>query len=312
LAALAFKVQAQVLPKFGFDCSAKGVAAMRAETRAMFAADPELRQLHREINALLGLGDNVEELDIRVIETPRFDAADVEGWKAHLAAHGFVVLAQAASPDEVQLAWSLLWDFIEASDRAGQIRRGDVGTWGDDDRKDFGWPAGKADGIIHDRGIGQSELLWYIRGLPTLHRAFASIWRTDRLVTSFDGAGAFRPFGQDESWKTTKRHWYHVDQAHMKPGLHCIQGQVTLTDVTAATGGLVVVPGSHKFHTEVLRSYARTNWDYIALRSTDRILTEGGGPRLVAARAGDAILWDSRTIHCNHAAARQGPHPGRA
>ncbi|CAE8717996.1 unnamed protein product, partial [Polarella glacialis] len=177
--------------------------------------------------------------------------ADEEAWKSHLASQGFVVIAAAATKQELQHAWMLLWDFIEASDQSGRTRRSDVNSWQDSNLKDVGWPAGKEDGLLHDRGIGQAELLWYTRGLKSVRDVFGAIWQTKQLVTSFDGAGVFRPFGRNDSWRTTKKTWHHVDQAHTKTGLHCIQGQLTLTDVSAHTGGLVVVPGSHKFHNEV-------------------------------------------------------------
>ena len=34
-----------------------------------------------------------------------------------------------------------------------------------------------------------------------------------------------------------------------------------------ASGGLVVVPGSHKFHGDLLSNYDHSDWDYIALRN---------------------------------------------
>jgi len=168
-----------------------------------------------------------------------------------------------------------------------------------------GWPAGKSDGIIHVRGIGQSQVLWFLRGLPTLKRVFADVWGTDQLVTSFDGAGVFRPYGHDPNWKIQKtdQGWCHVDQAHRKPGLHCVQGLITLKDATEDTGGLVVVPGSHRFFSsDILQNYkqSKNGWNFIEVRANDPVLTEGkGGPKLVCAKAGDLILWDSRTIHCN-------------
>jgi len=143
--------------------------------------------------------------------------------------------------------------------------------------------------------------LWYLRGLPTLRKVFACLWGTEDLVVSFDGAGVFRPYGHDPEWKTTKRNWYHVDQAHKKRGLHCIQGLVTLKDATPHTGGLVVVPQSHRFHGEVCRSYKEpaNGWNFLGVKANDPILTANEGPKMLQAKAGDLLLWDSRTVHCN-------------
>merc|ERR1711933_701648 len=84
-----------------------------------------------------------------------------------------------------------------------------------------------------------------------------------------------------------------------KRGLHCIQGLVTLTDATDTRGGLVVVPGSHRLHGEVLRRHKKEKWNHIPINADDDVVTDGGGPRLVTAQAGDLVLWDSRTVHCN-------------
>jgi hypothetical protein len=49
--------------------------------------------------------------------------------------------------------------------------------------------------------------MWHCRSAPAVKRAFASIWGTDDLVTSFDGMCVFRPWQIDETWKTI-RSWY--------------------------------------------------------------------------------------------------------
>ena len=44
-----------------------------------------------------------------------------------------------------------------------------------------------------------------------------------------------------------------MDQGCSKRGFHAVQGLVLLTDANAHTGGLCVVPGSHKAHDELMR-----------------------------------------------------------
>lgn len=36
--------------------------------------------------------------------------------------------------------------------------------------------------------IGHAAWLWHLRGLPRVVKAFETIWGTDDLLTSFDGA----------------------------------------------------------------------------------------------------------------------------
>jgi hypothetical protein len=146
---------------------------------------------------------------------------------------------------------------------------------------------------------GQSEFQWHLRTLPNVKRAFASVWGTDKLITSFDGANVFRPWSEHSDRKT-RGGWYHVDQGKGKAGRKCcVQGLVTLTDATASTGGLVLLPGSHHDHVGVVaRNGSFSFGDFIPLITQDPLLSRGPAA-LVCAKAGDLILWDSRTVHCN-------------
>ena len=154
--------------------------------------------------------------------------------------------------------------------------------------------------------------------------AFSLIWGGDEdLVVSFDGGNAFRPWKNNQDWKT-KGGWWHVDQNSLKGeqrrGRVCVQasqffpttrqqcaifsefepqGLVTYTDSSAESGGLCVIPGSHKHHHDLCCRSPSANMlkDFVHVQADDALLLDGGG--LVCARAGDLLLWDSRTIHCN-------------
>ena len=83
-----------------------------------------------------------------------------------------------------------------------------------------------------------------------------------------------------------------------------MQGLLTLHDATVDSGGLCVIPKSHERHKELCKSvhWAKTQGDFIPVRNQE--LQDGGMfgdlPRvLVTAKAGDLLLWDSRTVHCN-------------
>jgi hypothetical protein len=120
-------------------------------------------------------------------------------------------------------------------------------------------------------------------------------------LVSFDGGNGFRPWsgpdGQPE-WKT-RGGWYHVDQGKGKPKKCCVQGVVPFTDATEATGGLVVIPGSHKNFTNLIqRNGLFACGDFMSIPESDPILS-GTTAALICAKAGDLLLWDSRTVHCN-------------
>ncbi|CAF1458425.1 unnamed protein product, partial [Didymodactylos carnosus] len=79
-----------------------------------------------------------------------------------------------------------------------------------------------------------------------------------------------------------------------------IQGFVALTDNNEYTGGLVVVPESHK-HFADLRLVARNNStrpNFARVRKSHALLKRFK-PRLVKCQAGDLVVFDSRCIHCN-------------
>ena len=66
------------------------------------------------------------------------------------------------------------------------------------------------------------------------------------------------------------------------------------------TGGFVALPGSHQHFTELkslIRSIHHTS-DYVRVPS-NHPLVKSHKPRLIKCKAGDLIVWDSRTIHCN-------------
>lgn len=231
----------------------------------------------------------------------RFDVSDPT-WPAHLRDHGYVVIANAANEAEIQRAKDLFWEFVDRSGRGAQRSRPE--TW-----DAYRWIGSSDTGIIHSYGIGQSQFMWLLRSLKPVVKAFRTIWSIDDVITSFDGAGVFRPWQYDSSWLTLGG-WYHTDQNALAfSGLQTIQGLLTLYDVDEMTGGFVVIPDSHLDH-EGLCQRAKckpTTGNFVQVPENDPILRFGLGPLLLKCSAGDLVLWDSRTIHCNCPALARPP-----
>ncbi|CAF0993225.1 unnamed protein product [Adineta ricciae] len=183
-------------------------------------------------------------------------------------------------------------DFLENVSN-GTIQRHDPQTWSNN------WPSFSTHGVVSGNGIGQSDFLWNIRSNPFIKQVFTQIWNDPQLLVSFDGCGIFRDWRYDSSWKT-QGGWNHVDQnPKVKPDRCCIQGLISLTDQNETTGGLIVYPKTYlRFHE--LADTVKNTEDFAKVPDTHPIMNQGQTlGKLVHCQAGDLILWDSRTVHCN-------------
>jgi hypothetical protein len=248
------------------------------------------------------------EKHIEVYEPPSFSPDDPH-LASYLAEHGYVVVREVADGEEIARATELFWSFLT---KESGMRNDCPKTWSDQNFSKVGIPR---NGILFHRGIQHSDLMWFIRCLPKVKSAFQHVYQTDDLITSYDGANIFRPWHLLSADVHSRTHsgWYHVDQGQLLPGFQCAQGLVTLKDVTAATGGFCCIPGSHLYHDQVLatdltgnpeRNYIKIPHDF-SPSGVNLPLRE----ILVLCRAGDLILWDSRTIHCNTPALKRPVTP---
>ena len=232
------------------------------------------------------------------VEVPRLAAGSPESLE-HLRTEGFVVIANALSSAEAQHALDLTWDYLEGLGTG--IDRNDMGTWGDDR-----WPIVTSGGIVPSLGIGHSAAQWFTRSAPAVKQAFASIWDDDDLLVSFDGMALWRPTDVDPEWETTRGgSWLHVDQHPItRPGFHCVQGAVSLMPSSPATGGNILIPGSHSWFPDIPVRYGERLervpvWlDHFRFPADDPRLQDTP-PVMCHMEAGDMMLWDSRTVHCS-------------
>lgn len=232
-------------------------------------------------------------MSLEVHQPPRFAISDPQQLAAmlqYLEAHGYAVVANAADASQVRDGVQMFWQHMEAT---SSVRRDDTSTW-----TNRQWPGQRDTGIMRSPAFSHSAFSWHTRTLPTVRKAFAAIWDSDELLVSYDVGGAFRPWHSDPRYRTAGG-WWHVDQNSRLPdrtGRVCVQGLVTYTDASAATGGFCCVPDSHHRHSELCDKHGDLPMDYVHIPSEEVL---GGSGRLLAAQAGDLILWDSRLIHCN-------------
>jgi hypothetical protein len=179
---------------------------------------------------------------------PRYAVGDASV-REHLEQHGFAVVAEVLTPAEVKSSVDKLWDFMEGMGTG--IDRADISTWGNEHWMENSDPG---IGLMSGHGLGHSEALWYVRGVPALKDVWATLHGTDDLIVSFDGMCQFRPWGIDPTWRTASG-WFHNDRVPGPPvtpadGTHCgssagihhfeyIQGFVNLVQTSESTGASV-------------------------------------------------------------------------
>lgn len=151
---------------------------------------------------------------------------------------------------------------------------------------------GSFQGLMKYGEIGHQKHTWFIKTDPEVQQVFKNIWKTQELVTGFDGC-CWIP----ADWAMSDICWTHTDQAASAKGLHCVQGFVSLTDNVERS--FVVYEGSHLLHERYMRMkgyHGSRNWRMIdasylsEIEHTRKVLT---------VKAGDMVLWDSRTFHQN-------------
>jgi len=210
-----------------------------------------------------------------------------EDWPAYLEANGYVVIKQVADQSCVDTARDLFWNYFQDADG---VDRNDSSTW-------KSWRVDHR-GIVTDAEVIQSAGAWYVRGLPKVKQVFSVLWNTTDLIVSMDSLLLWKPWWIESSWRP-KTEGLHMDQnPFQKPNRDCVQGMVSLYDVTTVTGGLEVVPKSHlpEAHAGLKQRHPFWNGrgDFCVLDRYD-ILSKP--TKLLTAQAGDLILWDSRTLH---------------
>ena len=147
-------------------------------------------------------------------------------------------------------------------------------------------------GIYKFHNVGHQEHAWLIRTNPKVIDVFKKIWKTDKLVVSFDGSCYI-----SKDCSKVDNIWTHTDQAPNSKGLQCYQGFVALTSNRERT--LVVYEGSHLLHEQYFNErniISSKNWQLISEEYLESISTK---KKELVVPAGALVLWDSRTFHQN-------------
>ncbi|KAI5480129.1 hypothetical protein MNV49_001789 [Pseudohyphozyma bogoriensis] len=248
--------------------------------------------------------DRMPLMEKEEITFPPFEMAHLFGpnekygdWRDELASEGFYVVKGAVSREKG----------LEYRDRALTwqenfglgFKRGDVSTY-----KNECLPVHVKGGMVNGYAVGHEDWVWDLRCERGIIEAFAKIWGTDELVTSFDGATIMLPHRTDvpDAGK-----WEHTDQSPSRRGFYCVQGIANLNDCGPEDGGLMVLRGSSRLFEEFFDVHGRTgfktwgpvDWCNFSIEHQQWFFERGCVWEKVCAGPGDLILWDSRTVHYN-------------
>ena len=225
---------------------------------------------------------------MQLLHPPRFTLTELAEAKAFLEAEGYAVIRDVYTPEECDRFCAQLKTSIEAICPAAagvplaELTAGHL-------------PATDSNGL---RGaLAQSPAMWGIRqhaATQKLHRYLQGWSEEEELVVSLDKlvlqVGPAPRMGS----------WLHVDTRD--PARTALQGTAYLRDSTTEEhASLVVVPGSHRRHAELLAAQTKPpTKDYVVWEDASSLT-----PVQLALHQGDHVVWYSHTTHQGGAGQRQ-------
>jgi ectoine hydroxylase-related dioxygenase (phytanoyl-CoA dioxygenase family) len=142
--------------------------------------------------------------------------------------------------------------------------------------------------------VAHQEFAWFIKTNAKVIDIFKKIYKTQELVTSFDGC-CYYP----KNSKLSTGCWTHTDiSPKLAKEMNCIQGFVSLTD--NKNNSLLVYEGSNNEHNKYFKDKnmenEKNNWQKIDI---DFLKTIDEKKKILNVSSGSVVLWDSRTFHQN-------------
>ncbi|RDW68122.1 hypothetical protein BP6252_09518 [Coleophoma cylindrospora] len=221
-------------------------------------------------------------------------------WRDELFQDGFAVVKGAVPADRAAGYVEEMTKWLERFPLG--FDRNDPSTWTEEHL-----PANMKGGMYHGYAVAHEKFVWDARMEPGVVDAFAKIWGTDELLVSFDGINMTLPL--PDSTRPKSARWPHQDQDSRIRGFGCAQGIINLADNGPEDGGLMVMKGSHRFNDEFFKTHSmdkKEKWgkvpdDWHGFDDDEIEWFEERGCELmkVNAKAGDLLVWDSRTVHYN-------------
>ena len=245
-----------------------------------------LPTLAQKVPTIKMIGRRAPQCNIPCIRPETFAVSDHERWMTHLEEEGFAVLHDVISQEDADLALETFkQEFCAVSPRFDWE---DKDTWTTDNCP-MVW---NKSSVVYN-GFGQSDSNWLLRTNSLAKEAFACVYGTDELATSFDGFSLFL----SDTQKSPS--WLHQDQ-RPSDDRHSVQAILNVLPCGAFDAGFICVPRSHKTY---VPADATSDWmmlpkDDPNQKLAQKILTP---PRSL-------ILFNSKTIHANIGMVKNHPN----
>lgn len=231
----------------------------------------------------------------------------LQNWQVDLREKGYAIIPDVLTSDECLNLENGFWNFWRRLS-GGRLMKEDSETW----KTIFEFFP--LHGMLSQHfSIAHMQEIWNVRSHKRVKSVFATIWGTEDLVVSFDGAStSLAPEVTGRGWH--RNDWLHLDQSTQRNDFECVQAWVTAEDVGPGDGTLMVLEGSHKLHAKFAEHFClkgdknyRADWLKLTPEQDQWYRDQGCAQIAVECPKGAMVLWDSRTVH-----AGRSPVKGRA
>lgn len=224
---------------------------------------------------------------------------DPKDVKSFIDNYGVAVIPSVLNEKEIDNMRQGMWSYLShvTHNFNKPIKKEDPSSWVEYQKL---YP--KHSMLLQQYGVGHSQFVWDIRQNPRVVNIFSELWnvKEEDLLVSFDGASFhFPPEETNRGWY--RKTWYHTDQSYFQPDFKCVQSWVTAYDVDEGDATLAFMEGSnihHKDFQDIMHITDKSDWYKHDEEEKSIYETFGCQEKRIKCKAGDMILWDSRTIHC--------------
>lgn len=216
---------------------------------------------------------------MKTLVPPIYDIKNTKIWKKKLKEEGYVVIKDILTNDEKNIIYNQFKKDLNTVSPNFDLNNHE--SWTIENT-----PIMFGKGMAVFNGFGQSDFMWMLRLNKNIQKIYQKIYKTKKLVTSFDG------FSLYVSKKQKSKPWLHIDQ-NPKNDIYSVQGQYNFFEVGSKDSGFVIIPKTHKTFVPNVNNMN----DWCVLKQED--LESLDEPVKLVIPENCFTLWDSKLVHAN-------------